>query len=107
MASSKSLYNIVNGLRYFGVGSKVTRNIYKFPDTYWVITRVKLSKDQEHGNVYGRLVWRGRAQERDTKINTALKRQWNLVSTPNYSKFKGASDDVASLIPEPLGERTC
>ena len=30
---------IVNGLRYFGVGCKVTRSIYKFPDTYWIITK--------------------------------------------------------------------
>lgn len=30
---------LVNGLRYFGVGAKVKRNIYKFPETYWIITR--------------------------------------------------------------------
>ena len=90
---ARSLYNIVNGMRYFGVGSKVTRNIYQFPDTYWVITKVKLSKDQEHGNVYGRLVWRGKAKNYDMKRNLLL---LALVAIPFVSckKYK------ANLVPK-------
>jgi hypothetical protein len=74
MASTKgkSLQTLINGLRYFGVGSKVTRNIYKFPDTYFVVTRVNLSKDQNHGGVYGRKVWRGRAMETGMYVDTIL-----------------------------------
>ena len=74
MASTKgkSLQTLINGLRYFGVGSKVTRNIYKFPDTYFVITRVNLSKDQNHGGVYGRKVWRGRAMERGMCVDSVV-----------------------------------
>jgi hypothetical protein len=34
-----SLIRLVNGMRYFGAGSKVTRSIYKFPDTYWIVKR--------------------------------------------------------------------
>ena len=79
-----SLFRIVNGLRYFGVGSKVTRSIYKKPDTYWVITRVKLSKDQNHGKAFGRLVWNGRPKDREQRINTALKKQWSLLEVPRY-----------------------
>jgi len=103
----KSLQSLVNGLRYFGVGSKVTRNIYKFPDTYFVITRVNLSKDQMHGGVYGRKVWRGRAMEKDEKIGTALKKQWSIVSLPDYHTFRGKGAEVAALYPPPLGERSC
>ena len=42
----KSLFECVNGLRYFGKGAHVTRSIYKFPETYYVLHRVVLSKDQ-------------------------------------------------------------
>ena len=103
-----SLFRIVHGLRHFGVGSKVTRNIYKFPDTYWVVTRVKLSKDQNHGKIFGRLVWRGKAKEVDQRINTALKKQWSLLELPNYqSGFKGKPDEIKSRIPDPSLGRTC
>ncbi len=109
MASTKgkSLQALLNGLRYFGVGSKVTRNIYKFPDTYFVITRVKLSTDQMHGSVYGRKVWRGRAMENDELISTALKKQWSVVSLPDYQMFKGKEQDVSKFYPAPGGARTC
>ena len=106
MNKARSLYNIVNGMRYLGLGSKVTRNIYQFPDTYWVITKVKLSKDQEHGKIYGRLVWRGKAKEHDMKIGPALKKQWHLVEVPDYGKFKGNADDLPSFY-ENCVERTC
>ena len=42
----KSLFECINGLRYFGKGAHVTRSIYKFPETYYVLHRVILSKDQ-------------------------------------------------------------
>jgi hypothetical protein len=108
MASAgQSAYTLLNGLRYFGVGSKITRNIYKFPDTYYVVTRVNLSTDQSHGVVYGRKVWRGRAMEKDERIHTALKKQWSIVSLPDYNTFKAKPEHVAALYPTPLGERTC
>ena len=97
---NQSLFNIVRGLRYFGVGSKVTRSTYKFPDTYWIITQVKLSKDQEHGKIYGRLVWRGRAKETDEKISTALKKEWQMLSTPDYGKFTATETQLVSLVPK-------
>ena len=84
-----SLFRIVNGLRYFGVGARVSRSIYKKPDTYWTITKVKLSKDQNHGTIFGRLVWNGREKPRDQRINTALKKQWSLVGLPDYAGLKG------------------
>jgi hypothetical protein len=86
---SSSLYKIVNGMRYFGVGAKVTRDIYKKPETYWTITKVKLSKDQNHGTIFGRLVWNGRMKGKDQRINTALKKQWSLIETPKYSGASG------------------
>ena len=51
------------------------------------IVRVKLSKDQDHGAAWGRLVWNGRPQPKIEKIGSTLKKQWRLVSTPNYLLF--------------------
>ena len=102
-----SLHRLLNGLRYVGVGTKVGRNIYKFPDTYWVVTRVKLSKDQNHGTIHGRLVWRGKSKPEDRRINSALKKQWSILELPNYRNFKGKPDEVAKLFPDPSLERTC
>ena len=103
---------VVNGLRYFGVGCKVTRSSYKYPDTYWTIQkqllfysfnnnnnnnnnkliiniiRVRLSKDQNHGKIYGQLVWRGKTIEKVSKVCCPLKKEWRLVSTPEYDNFK-------------------
>eukprot|EP01032_Pedospumella_encystans_P016811 gene16811-19163_t len=53
MESSKSLFKLVNGLRFFGVGTRVKRSNFNFPNSYWVLTRVKLSPDQKHGKAYG------------------------------------------------------
>jgi len=86
-AHPTSLFKIINGLRYFGVGTKVTRSIYKFPETYWVVTRVMLSKDQSHGKVYGKMVWRGRPKEAEERIGSPLKKEWSLVSLPDYKVF--------------------
>ena len=86
-AHPTSLFKIINGLRHFGVGTKVTRSIYKFPETYWVVTRVMLSKDQSHGKVYGKMVWRGRPKEAEERIGSPLKKEWSLVSLPDYKVF--------------------
>jgi small subunit ribosomal protein S34 len=107
MSTGQKLHNVVNGLRYFGVGSKVTRSIYQFPDTYWIITKVKLTVDQEHGKIWGRLVWRGRPKPKEMKINTAKKKEWSLLGVPDYKEFKGETDQVQALIPPPGTERTC
>jgi hypothetical protein len=116
-----SLIRLVNGMRYFGAGSKVTRSIYKFPDTYWIVKRsgilskphfllsclsfwnhhrVKLSKDQDHGKVYGRLIWRGRPQPFDREIHSARKKQWKMISVPNYATFKGKPENYENLVTE-------
>jgi hypothetical protein len=112
MASSikhnyNSLYKVLNGLRHFGVGTKVTRSIYKFPDTYWVVTKVKLSKDQTHGTIFGRLVWRGKSKETDMRINSSLKDEWSLVSTPDYKNFNPAKADLSELYPTVGADRSC
>lgn len=62
--------------------------------------RIKLSTDQAHGKVWGRMVWRGVVKEKDEKIPGPLKDQWQLVATPKYSKFKGTSYCVQKIIDE-------
>lgn len=98
-AKGTSLFRVVNGLRYFGVGSKVTRSIYKFPESYWIVTRVNLSKDQNHGDAWGRMVWRGRLKLKEEKIGAPLKDEWKLVSTPDYKKFKGDLEVIFAGMP--------
>ena len=95
--SPSSLFNILNGLRYLGVGAKVTRKIYKFPETYWIITKTKLSKDQLHGKVWGQMVWRGRLKPSQEKIGSPLKNEWTLVDVPDYKKFDGVIQDSAAI----------
>ena len=52
------------------------------------MTRVALSKDQDHGKVFGRFVWNGIPKSEDKRIGSALKKQWKLVGTPDYHNFK-------------------
>lgn len=60
--------------------------------------RVKLSKDQDHGKVWGRLVWRGRPQPFDREIHSSRKHQWEMLSVPNYATFKGKSEHYDKLV---------
>ena len=60
--------------------------------------RVELSRDQDHGKAWGRLVWRGRPKPKDDRIHSARKRQWSLVETPDYRSFDGSKSDVKKII---------
>jgi hypothetical protein len=84
MVSSHPTYLSAAAHRYFGRGTHVTRSIYKFPDTYYVLSQVVLSKDQKHGAAIGTLVWRGRAKASPQRIGAALKREWKVVKFPDY-----------------------
>lgn len=95
----RSLFECLNGLRYFGRGVCVTRNIYKFPETYWVISRVRLTKDQKHGAAWGTMVWNGRVKQGSPeKIGAPLKKQWRICKIPEYKSFKGKVDDVQHIL---------
>mmetsp|Transcript_25178 Transcript_25178/g.25387 ORF Transcript_25178/g.25387 Transcript_25178/m.25387 type:complete len:123 (+) Transcript_25178:71-439(+) len=100
MATSTNLFRIVNGLRYFGVGCKLVRNTFTYPDTYWIVTRVKLSTDQNHGRAWGRLVWRGRPKPYIQKIGPARKKGWTLLKFPDYHKFSGNANMIECLSEE-------
>ena len=63
-----------------------------------VVCRVKLSKDQDHGVAYGRLVWRGKPQPYDRRIHSARKSQWSLVEAPNYAKYRGDETSHVDLV---------
>jgi hypothetical protein len=65
---------------------------------------VKLSKDQSHGDIYGLLVWRGKAKSKPIRIGPALKKQWQLVDTPDYSHFNGSWDEACALAPATVEE---
>ena len=94
-----NLFQLLTGLRYFGKGAKVQRTIHKLPNTSYVITKVQLSsKSQEHGKVWGRLIWRGKAKDKNEMMGSPLKKEWNLVSLPDYGKFTGDDKDVEAII---------
>ncbi len=63
---------------------------------------VKLSKDQDHGIAWGKLVWRGRPKQRIQKIGPARKGGWSLLSTPDYHAFKGNADHLNSPLLEKI-----
>lgn len=88
----ETFFDLVRGLRYFGKGVSITRAIFKIPDTYWIVHRVKLSKDQRHGTAWGSLVWRGRHKPEVVRIAGTLKKEWTLVAFPDYHSFKGKMD---------------
>lgn len=60
--------------------------------------RVKLSPDQNHGKVFGRLVIKGRASGAEEAIRSPLKKEWRLVGLPDYKTF--TADNVDSLFPK-------
>ena len=98
LTKRQSLFSIVSGLRYFGLGAKVTRKTFKFPDTYWIITSVKLSPDNKSGEISGRMYWRGKPKKLGNVGITARNHEWALVDTPDYSKFNGKSSQVFELV---------
>ena len=97
-----SLFSCISGLRYLGLGSRVTRSIFKFPDTYYVVTKVTLSKDQEHGRVWGVLVWRGIRHTKVERIGAPLKKEWSLVGVPDYSKLYGNEEEMTTKMDDLL-----
>jgi hypothetical protein len=42
--------------------------------------------------VYGQLVWNGRLKEKVEEIGSANKKQWSLVSTPDYGTYKAGEE---------------
>ena len=60
---------------------------------------MNLSKHQENGTIYGRLVWRGKTKPKDEKITTPLKKQWKLLSLPDYRTFGGTDSEIRTMIP--------
>lgn len=96
-----NLFQLLTGLRYFGKGAKVQRTIHKLPNTSYVITKVQLSpKSQEHGKVWGRLIWRGKAKDKNEMMGSPLKKEWQLIALPDYHKFAGDDKDVDTIIAE-------
>lgn len=94
-----NLFNLINGLRYMGKGAKVTRSIFKFPETYYIITKVRLSKDQGHGDVWGKLVWRGiRKNYHPRKLASTLKKEWKILDLPDYNTFKGSEEEMEDFL---------
>lgn len=57
-----------------------------------------MSKDQDHGIAYGRLVWRGRPQKVDRRIHSARKSQWTIVDAPDYTQYKGTENNHGELV---------
>ena len=92
MQRGQSLFECVAGLRYYGAGASLTRSIYKFPATHWIVKKVVLSKDQKHGVAWGTMVWRGRVKERIERIPAPLKKEWSLVAVPDYTSFRYQKD---------------
>lgn len=100
LVESKALFTCISGLRYFGVGSRVTRNIYKFPETYYIITKVSPTPDQQHGRAWGVMVWKGIRKEKVERLGASQKKEWQLVGVPDYSKLAGSVPEFEERVHE-------
>ncbi len=69
------------------------------------LRRIELSKDQNHGKAWGRMVWRGRVKPGTQRITCELKEQWKLVKTPSYLDFKGTPECVEKEIAKAFVEQ--
>ena len=56
-----------------------------------------MSKDQNHGSVWGRFVWRGKEIPFVKRIGPALKREWKIHSFPNYLTFSKPEFDEENM----------
>lgn len=95
-----SIFRCITGLRYYGIGARVARCIYKFPDTYFIVTRVKMTTDQKHGKVWGVMVWRGIRKNVEERLPAPLKKEWTLVGVPDYRKLGGNAEDFQIRLDE-------
>ncbi len=95
----QSLFQVVTGLRHFGVGTRVTRSIWqREPGTFWEVTRVALKEGStNHGKAYGVFHWKGVAKDGVREIRSPLKKQWQLVSSSSSSSSSssGAAKEAA------------
>jgi hypothetical protein len=95
------LISVVTGLRYFGLGAKVAKRGFDHPDSYWVITKVNFSKDQQSiASLGATLMWKGRISRHASKLGDTLIKQWVLLEVPDYSKFRGTDRDRKGLLQE-------
>jgi len=94
----QSLFQIVNGLRHYGVGARLTRSIWHGePGTYWDVKRVALKEgDPNHGKAWGIFHWKGVPKGGEQKIRSPLKKQWTMVEGAARSGSGAASGSSAS-----------
>ncbi len=57
-----------------------------------------MSKDQNHGKAWGRLVFNGKVRPKDERIGAHHKKVWKLAAVPNYSDFKGTFECISKEI---------
>eukprot|EP00981_Chlorochromonas_danica_P013668 scaffold6634_cov229-Ochromonas_danica.AAC.12 len=57
---------------------------------------VRIPAGKTHGKIYGRLVWNGVPKGKNEELRCPLKKEWSLVSFPDYKTFNG---DASVLLP--------
>lgn len=94
----QSLFQIVNGLRHYGVGARLTRSIWHGePGTYWQVQRVALKEgDPNHGKAWGVFHWKGVPKGGEHKIRGPLKKQWRMAEGEGESGSAGGSSSAAA-----------
>mmetsp|Transcript_12007 Transcript_12007/g.30827 ORF Transcript_12007/g.30827 Transcript_12007/m.30827 type:complete len:144 (-) Transcript_12007:272-703(-) len=79
----KNLFDLLRVMPNSGVGAKVARYTYT-EKSHWEVTRVKISPDGSHGQVWGTLMFDGkpstsrRMPKGDTPIPGPLKQVWRV-----------------------------
>eukprot|EP00291_Cryptomonas_curvata_P007167 CAMPEP_0172187542 /NCGR_PEP_ID=MMETSP1050-20130122/21404_1 /TAXON_ID=233186 /ORGANISM="Cryptomonas curvata, Strain CCAP979/52" /LENGTH=220 /DNA_ID=CAMNT_0012861893 /DNA_START=199 /DNA_END=857 /DNA_ORIENTATION=+ len=76
----KTIFDVIGYLDNFGVGWRLSRNpwIRKYPDSYWIITRVKLFPNRR---AWGKKVWKGQLlfDGAERRVKSASKREWRYL----------------------------
>jgi len=90
----RTLFEITRTFNQFGVGEKVNRCIWRRPDCYWTITKVKPSNldpfMKARGRIWGILTWRGVTEIKEKQIKSINKKQWMLYQKSWVDQFQDA-----------------
>uniref|UniRef100_UPI00358EFB2D small ribosomal subunit protein mS34 n=1 Tax=Myxine glutinosa TaxID=7769 RepID=UPI00358EFB2D len=91
--NERRLFQIIGGLRMFGIGRIVTRKtwlmLYDEP-CYWRITKVKVdhtAEDLDHGKAWGLLTFRGATEDDVREIPRVMYHDWRLVPRHEEEAF--------------------
>mmetsp|Transcript_15376 Transcript_15376/g.23029 ORF Transcript_15376/g.23029 Transcript_15376/m.23029 type:complete len:121 (+) Transcript_15376:704-1066(+) len=90
-ARGKTLVDLSLLFKDFGIGRRFTRNQWPDPDCYWTVTRVnvkQIAARRNRGKAWGKLTWKGKLIDKESRISGVNKRQWSFIGDGEYGKYE-------------------